>query len=193
MYRQQQVALAENIYCTGYVGGNGCKFYHEKSQIQKNTKDHIEADIFALLVPYESGVSGDGVVGAVDEFPNPLSITGSFDHENFYADETDTTSLHYATANFYKNFWGWASGQAGDKDMPYFESYSQYNTVRFQGHQQLYNPSTGLFDIITPGTGHWGDRIYPGCGRVRKGMARMLQPVTFNGATPMPTSTHIAY
>lgn len=49
-----------------------------------------------------------------------------------------------------------------------------------QGHQSMYNPSNGLMDLVIKNTGHWGDRVYPGCGKVRTGMAKLLEPVYYS-------------
>ena len=52
--------------------------------------------------------------------------------------------------------------------------------MMFQGHQALYNPQSQLFDLVIKNTGHWGDRVYPGCGKMRSGMSKVLEPVYYN-------------
>jgi len=55
------------------------------------------------------------------------------------------------------------------------------NTVCFQGHQSLYNPSNGgMFDIIIKNTGHWGPNVYPGVGKVRNGHQKVVETVNYN-------------
>jgi len=44
----------------------------------------------------------------------------------------------------------------------------------------MYNPSTRQFDAVIENTGHWGNRVYPGCGRVRRGLQKLLEPVQYN-------------
>jgi hypothetical protein len=36
-----------------------------------------------------------------------------------------------------------------------------------------------MLDLVVKNTGHWGDRVYPGCGKVRQGMAKILEPVHY--------------
>lgn len=37
-----------------------------------------------------------------------------------------------------------------------------------------------MYDLVIKNTGHWGDRVYPGCGKVRTGMAKLLEPVYYS-------------
>jgi hypothetical protein len=35
---------------------------------------------------------------------------------------------------------------------------------------------------VQTNTGHWGPRVYPGCGKVRRGLQKMLEPVNYTSA-----------
>ena len=37
-----------------------------------------------------------------------------------------------------------------------------------------------MLDLVTENTGHWGNRVYPGCGRVRAGLQKQLEPVHYS-------------
>jgi hypothetical protein len=46
-----------------------------------------------------------------------------------------------------------------------------------------FNPSSKAWDLTTLNTGHFGDRIYPGCGKVRSMKnSKYLQPVSYTSA-----------
>jgi hypothetical protein len=44
----------------------------------------------------------------------------------------------------------------------------------------MYDPHSGKYDLTIENTGHWGNRVYPGCGRVRRGMAKFLEDRAYN-------------
>jgi hypothetical protein len=66
----------------------------------------------------------------------------------------------HASADFYLKLWKWDDG------FP--------NTVCFQGHQSTKSSVEGQHGIVINNTGHWGPRVYPGVGRARVGLEKML-------------------
>lgn len=217
VYRQQNVFIAEDMYSTGYVGGNDTSFYRTADDYKKYLDGHESfASIFALLAPYTS-----------QEYPNPMDVTGKFARERKPLNECDdegNCALHYPTAGFYDKYWGFQSDEySTDDDSRFVCGSGAMNTMVFQGHQSLYNPSSGLFDLVIKNTvraeqmsplfvcstlnpaevnfiivnvnvddvvslrdfrpyptGHWGDRVYPGCGKTRAGHQKLLEPVYYN-------------
>ena len=170
VFKQQNVYLAEDMFSTGYVGGAGSRFF--------NCKEHMEeyedgmkgrhCSIFAMLAPYSS-----------QEYNNPIDMTGRYSGD--LAPLTDSPDLHYASAAFYKAVWHWNEEVTPMPGHAKFDSMdSSGNTVCFQGHQSMYNPSNKMMDLVIKNTGHWGDRVYPGCGKVRQGMSKVLDPVSYN-------------
>jgi hypothetical protein len=171
VYRQQNVYLAEDMFSTGYVGGCGSRFFTNQKNMEDysngNTQRH--ASIFAMLAPYMSS-----------EYNNPIDITGAYSGD-LHPLGVDDTGLHYASAGFYKAYWNWSENSAPLAGRSKFDTPdSAFNTICFQGHQSMYNPSNSMFDLVIKNTGHWGDRVYPGCGKVRQGMSKVLEPVHYN-------------
>jgi hypothetical protein len=195
VYKPHQVGIAENIFSMGYLYGNDCNFYSGRDQLGGGTPGTMNASIFSCLVPYE-GTGSEDVMQTKNEFPNPMSITGQFEHTILAAMQTQEQkdTPHYPSAGFYKNFWRWVSPADPDHSERMYDVSATLNTICYQGHQQNYNPSTGQYDIVIANTGHWGDKIYPGCGKVRRGVEKMLQSVTYAGSvTPYPNATHLDY
>ena len=194
VYKPHQVGIAQNIYSMGYVGGNDCKFYSSREDVANNTPGNIRASIFSCLVPYEGNGAKD-TMQSTSEFPNPMSITGHFENSVLKVlEENQGGGPHYPSASFYRSFWRWVEAADPDHSDKMYEVPATLNTVCYQGHQQAYNPSTYQYDIVTTNTGHWGEKIYPGCGKVRRGVEKMLQPVTYAGnATPYPSVTQLDY
>ncbi len=192
VYKSDNVYLAENIVSTGYIRGN---------DVSMNTFETLKDDnaggaksIYVALVPV-SGAQGD------DDAPgyfNPLDVTGAFatnvPHLQNLDNEVGNTNMkkHYPGAAYYAAMWG-MNNSAQRMQTEYISSQmNEHNTLCFQGHQTTYNHHSHKFDLTTVNTGHFGDRIYPGCGRVRR-MAgqKYLEPVSYTnsfGATKNLTS-----
>ena len=193
IYQPHHVWIADNVMATGYVAGNNCTFYNDSSR-QQPPSDAADPSLYACLVPYDCPMD-DGVSGWNEQLPNPMDITGSYaanpalEHLG-----KQIKGLHYASAPFYTRKWGW-SNQNTAVDETAFGTGNAYNTLVFQGHQSLYNVKTGLYDLTRLNTGHRGEKIYPGCGRVWKGMAKLLEGVNYtteHGGTSNKTVTTLA-
>ena len=184
VYKSDNVYLAENIVATGYVGGN---------DVSMNTLDSLLRDdgerksFYVALVPAVEGAGDDA--GPAASYYNPMDVTGKFASNiphlaNLDAEIGNTNGhLHYAGATFYAHLWQFSnSSQRLNNDYVYAEVHGD-NTVCFQGHQTAYNPAKGDFSFTTVNTGHFGDRVYAGCGKVRR-MAgqKYLEPVSYTSA-----------
>jgi hypothetical protein len=178
IYKPDNVVLAENIYANGYVGGNDVKFYTEKEGRSYEVATAKKGSMYACLVPAAAGRSEY-------ELPNPLDSTGAFSTNNPQLANMNgsRSGYHYATAAYYAKKYGF-NNDSSASSTPDSRGYvhdvvDQYNTVCFQGHQSLFNPNNSNFDLVIENTGHWGNRIYPGCGKVRRGFMKTLEPVTY--------------
>jgi hypothetical protein len=172
VYRQQNVYLAEDMFSTGYVGGDGTAFFEEQSDYENfcNGGTGRHKSIFAMLAPYSSS-----------EYANPIDITGRYSGNLAPLNDPDVSKLHFASAQFYSWLWNWSEQSADQPSRCHFDSADATpNSLCFQGHQSMYNPSNSMFDLVVKNTGHWGDRVYPGCGKVRQGMNKLLEPVYYN-------------
>ena len=174
VYRQQQVYLAPNMFSTAYNGGTGSSFFTDKEDytryMEGSNHDMRGKSIFAMLAPYSSR-----------PMQNPIDITGM--HSGNLAPLNTSGDLHFGSANFYKDWWQWTSTMEDPPARCAFDNDDDGtpNTVCFQGHQSLYNPSSGgMFDIVIQNTGHWGSNVYPGVGKARNGLAKVVETVSYN-------------
>ena len=137
--------------------------------------------MYACLVPYESSSARSTEYFAA-EYPNPIDITGTYSPSNPALEGlSKSDQMHYATSKFYSAVHRWDnSAPAGTETA--FGSYNRFNTMVFQGHTAYLNPATGNYDLVQTNTGHWGPRVYPGCGKVRRGLQKMLEPVNYTSA-----------
>ena len=70
VYRQQNVYLAEDMFSTGYIGGNGTEFiteYQDMEDYNNGIENQRHKSIFAMLAPYSDV-----------EYNNPIDITGRY-------------------------------------------------------------------------------------------------------------------
>merc|ERR1719329_1650459 len=106
VYKHQNVAIAENMFSMGYVGGDDVSFFDEESHdafLQGETSAH--KSMFSCLVPY---------VRPTQEFyPNPMDITGRFS-SSIHADANGAD--HYLGARYYGNKWRWAHEEGQDRE-----------------------------------------------------------------------------
>ena len=190
VYQPQQVWIADNIMACGYVAGNNCVFANEETDGPPTEPAH--ASLYACLLPYDSQQQGDGEAW-MSELPNPLDTSGQFDKNNpmLAPLAQGSSKWHYASAPFYSKVYKWDHSPMDASSMG---TDNRYNSVVFQGHEALYNPSSQRYDIVIECTGHRGNRVYAGCGRVWKGLAKLLEPVnhsTTHGGAPLRTITTI--
>jgi len=174
VYKQNRVYHANSMFSTGYSGGTGCEFFSTKRDYEKylesGNTDMRQKSIFAILAPYSTKL-----------YQNPLDITGT--HSGNLHPLNNGEGDHYASAGFYRKVWGWSETSEDPPGRCSFDADDDgdSNTVCFQGHQSLYNPSNGgMFDIIIKNTGHWGPNVYPGVGKVRNGHQKVVETVNYN-------------
>jgi len=163
------VVVSPGAACNRYNGGNGVRFWDPCNV------DHVEAfrraelinDIFVMAVP-----------------PN-------YHEDKFYIDITGTLhndlcvgeAMHLdfcPTAHIYSGFWGFRHGRNCGIARTHFGDYrAVYNTMAFQQFQTLFNYTgngSGDFNRVVINKGHWGEKVYPGCGKARIGRARFETP-----------------
>jgi hypothetical protein len=195
VYKPDNVFLAENLYAGDYIGGLDSSMHDLRSVLSERT-DSNKRSIYTCLVPlptYDRTAENSSYMA---DTPNPIDCTGRFSGNSPHlahidADNDSRGRLHYATAEFYAQLYQWNNADTGANQMDgyAYESINRYNTVCFQGHQSMYNISSKAYDVTISNTGHWGDRVYPGCGRVRRGMMKSLEPVSFS--SPFGMQKHI--
>ena len=153
--------LAEDVYCTGYEGGENTTFVKAESELQGEVT-HASSSIVAHIVPY----------GSTSHLHACLSVTGKMDHHNLNVagrDKPDFTGVAVTDSHVYN----------GDsKTVDAEEDDMTINGLCFRGSERHYNPVSGQYDDMHHNTGHWGPNVYDGCGSVRLGMYAHLKQVT---------------
>ena len=169
VYKQQNVLLAEDIFAMGYVGGDDCNFFKETDDYRSFMTTYVpNRSLFACMVPYGNR-----------DYDNPMDITGQLPNDT--SPSASDGRPQYETAQFYKSYWNFDNSSYVDGSAPHYHATAgRANTVCYQGHQSMYSIQDRTFNLVIKNTGHWSDRVYPGCGKVRNGFSKALEPVQYN-------------
>jgi len=186
--QNDNVYLAEDIISTGYVGGNDVGI-NTLQTLYGSQDQGPERSLYVALVPLLSDEPSDEGVAAGASYPNPMDLTGRFANnvphlQNLDLEIGNARGLdHYPGAKFYAQLWRKSNtNQALERGYVYAQS-NRTNTITFQGHQNMYNPSSQRYDAVITNTGHHGPRVYPGCGAVRRmGSMKYLEPISYTSS-----------
>jgi hypothetical protein len=169
-----------NCYVRDYLGGNGHKLWDASDPNDKEEykTGNLVADIFMVPVFMNHQVDS-----------NHMDITGCF-HADLGAGADANETTDYPSAQIYSEYWGWRNNKFSLNDNRFNQVRKpRDNTIVFQAHMGLFDPVSGRNNKIVLDQGHWGSRVYPGCGRVRRGLESYLRPVNYAGTAEMGFTT----
>ena len=177
----KNLILAEDIFSTGYVGGEGSNVFPgakdanrpaEGSFSAQLAEDRFTHDLIPLWIP-----AGEAVI------QNPLDITGHYSPQTLDLNNStlDNSVGHYPEADKYAQALGFDRLQnyGAPANETFLSPVRHLNTVCFQGHQLSYDVNKKSYTKITLNTGHWGPNVYPGCRAVRNGENAFLKDMEY--------------
>jgi hypothetical protein len=169
VWRDQNIALIENIKPDKYLGGNNCKFITGPKDLENKSKNR--PSIIVTAVP----------CGESEDYPKCMSITGHVQHPNFNSSMNGKDKCHYSSAYFYDSIYGFS--KKANRDLGrhrFFDVPETINVIAFQGQQANYNTASGLFNKWVYCTGHRG--MYgsvPGAAQVWNGAVAYFKEFDF--------------
>jgi hypothetical protein len=156
------------VFCAGYLGGNGMRPWNPTSnrhlQMFKDGRMQ-EYAIFTTLGPMNRAIPNTSWLSMSGTMPSRLNASRLVQDEMRYQGHTAVSRM-----------WGFnpenavvASGEerysAENNDMA-----RKYNVICMQELQIQYEPTgtggDGCWKKVTIDQGHWGEKVYPGCGKV---------------------------
>ena len=172
-----------NIFCQGYINGNGTEFFKGKQstgEVGTIPAYHPQqgkhgADIISVVLPY----------GTAAKLKNPLNIGTSKTDHTMTVDFDHKVKGHYHDADIVENLFSlceFGKEDDCDDDVMFRAQQRTQNKYCYRGHQFAYDPSCGMHSAVTRNTGHWGPNVYPGCGRVRAGEMKYLEKQNYSSA-----------
>jgi hypothetical protein len=171
----KNVYVVEDLFCEKYLGGMGVKFWSRDAYLSKASK-RTQASIICTMLPpsckrLDKKIDGRGKF--YSEFQMQL------------VDPTRMATMCYpgaARTAMYLNWWDPVRGSKGaDKDAR--SGSVAINFICWQGVQWHFNTTSNEFCDVTVEQGHFGQNVYPGCGRVRNGEAKYLAPASYLSST----------
>jgi len=177
----RNIAYAPNIFCEEYLGGNGTHYFRYDEVDRQNLQDGIidDRDMFCVAVPLEYKPER-----------RFIDLTGRYDSK-LCGGVSDESPLQYPNADIFSEYWGWSHPSVSNRPNPddyTADSVPQYNTICVQDHQRNFlhkGNGKGTFEKVVINKGHWGPRVYPGCGRVRRGVETHLKPTKYEETSTM--------
>jgi hypothetical protein len=180
-----RVAIIENIFCSGYNGGEGLKFY-TPDMFNNTAYDTANgrADVIAMLLPYGTTNRNKRHPLAIASIVN---ITGVHDRRVYERQMPPNTVTPqewmrptYPSAVFYCFLYDWRRMDNAAVLDPCTEMYSsetvRRNTVCFQGPQQVRCPLSRTWSRVIQGRGHWGANAFDGVKPYRTGKEACFPP-----------------
>ena len=174
----KNLMIAEDIFATGYVGGEGVNIFEggagENSFSAELAEDRFTRDIIPIWI------NADQDKGV--QIFNPLDITGQYSAQTLDLTnaQLDNVTEHYPDANKYSKALGFDRLKVyGAPDENFLSPVRHLNTICFQGHQMSYDINKKSFTNLTLNTGHWGPNVYPGCRGVRNGENAFLKDMEY--------------
>jgi hypothetical protein len=164
----RNVYVVEDIYCKRYKGGMGVEFWTPEKYKQA-TNRRSRSIICAPLPP------------SCKKLERKIDMRGYwYTHQamGLVSDERFDKPLYPGCARINKLF-DLHGGARADRQQT--RSRVKINFVCYQGHEWYYNTKTHSWDNYTVEQGHFGPKVYEGCGKVRNGYLQYLEDPGYFG------------
>lgn len=158
----KNVYVVEDLFCKGYKGGMGVKFWSRNEYLAKGA-DRRKASIICTMLP-----------ASCKRLDKKLDIRGKFYTEfamNLVDNHRHHTDVHYPGAARTALLMNWWDPVRGGKivDKETRGRGIPMNTVCWQGVQWRKNAITGEFCDVIVEQGNFGPNVGPGSGKTRNG------------------------
>ena len=160
IWSRQHIVHGRNIFCKEYHGGNGTAVWDplDPTDVEEYQFNELIRDIFWLPKPIGFHTNS-----------KHMDITGSY-HKDLSPTKQANEETNLPGIGIFAKHWGWSRQQRNPLNCSFWSDASpKMNTICFQAHQGVWNPKTMYPDRVITEKGHWGQNVYPTCGRTRKG------------------------
>lgn len=173
---EREYLILEDVFCTGYIGGEGIDMFTEPSDFMPADYEYHRS-IFAMMCPYGSlRPKSNNPFGRLDTL---VPLGGRWDPTRFVGQltkghEEDWNKMRHPGAFYYNLVWQFERLNTGVdlNSFEFLDGSQLQNVACFQGKQNYYDPATMKFSQHTLNTGCWGSEVYNGCGDDRVGMSQ---------------------
>lgn len=186
VFRPEFIVHIENILPSEYVGGTTASCWNPLDKWDRQAYHQGEMIHSCFVFPMDPNEKIER---------QTIDICGQFHPDLQGQDEPGGMQLHYRAAQILSHVWRWSHPRENPLESRGFGPSAplRYNTIcreMFQVKYQHRGNGTGDYTHYTINQGHWGPRVYAGCGKVRGGGSSMyLEPVPYSGTSTMAIIT----
>ena len=162
--RAKNYVIVEDVFSQGYVGGEGTDFHTAatfEDMVNEGRSGHDKRSLIAVKCARRPKDTCIDITGrfAPSVYETYRGETQDDVEEHYQGSRTIYNALKMDKVDMYKV-------QQTDE---YMSRVKRINTVCFRGMQYTNSGDGGAMEVTQLGTGHWGDKIYPGVKKVRNG------------------------
>ena len=196
--RPKNFALVEDVFCSGYVAGEGTVHYTATIYEQDVASDDIgtprQRGSIIVWPIKETEVTGDDAWSC----PEVLDLTGYFSSHDRHNLAKNTSGAQYPRAKDLYDELKLSNIEPVRALDDFLRPVKEIYTVMFRGHQ-YFKPKDGDWTITSINKGHWGKNVYPGCKQARTGFGDFLKEMDYQstvlpktGKNPIETGRGVA-
>ncbi len=166
----EKIAIAKNVFCRRYQGGNDMNVWNPFSIAHKNDYRDGRMGTASMFITL-------GLMNQSKPYAFWLSMTGVMP-SSLNVDKAVARGVAYPGANAFSSHWGFGADNGDGLVQSTRNQYSctpnqlerKFNVICMQEVQiNIYNSMDPSKPIVYMDKGHWGDRVYEGCSAVREG------------------------
>ncbi len=167
-----KVAIAQNVYCRAYLGGNGVRVWDplDPTHVAAFTSGELICDMFVTSRLMRDSLDDNKRTwwrSLTGRMPSSMSVTRDVAQLVWYQGceaFSQFWQLHTDAKDYFDDTYRCsATNEAGNP------ADRKANVICMQELQMKWSPADGKYSHIVQDKGHWGEKVYPGCGRVRAG------------------------
>ncbi len=176
----EKIAVAKNVFCRGYVGGNDTKVWNPLSLKHGEAWRSGNMDFASMFITL-------GLMNQSTPFANWLSVSGVMP-PSLNVDSHVAKGIQYPGCRGVSAMWNFRA-DGGDGMTPTTRrqysckpnpSERRFNVICMQEAQiDIHNALNPSKPIAIQDCGHWGSWVHEGCGKVRAGIQMHLQPPSY--------------
>lgn len=182
VFYPEKITIGQNVFCESYIGGNGVGVWNPNNEyeLESYKSGELIRDMFVTQGPMNKAATATYWLSMTGFMPTSLNTTNEVGE-----------MVWYEGCSAYSNFWNWRTDARTDYGIqsqfrPTSESERKSNVICMQEVQIKWDPANHRWDLenAVVDAGHWGEYVYPGCGKVRAGLK-----ATFEHPNYMPTKS----
>jgi hypothetical protein len=122
-------------------------------------------DMFVTIGPMNKATTQTTWLSMAGKMPSTLNVSGEVND-----------IMWYEGCHAWASYWNWNAEAINYTDAKKYSAVQdvqpetrRFNVICMQELQMQFDPMSRQFSRPTTDKGHWGENVYPGCGKIRSG------------------------